>query len=231
MIKAILFDLDDLMVHSAPLHIEASRIVFRKHGIDIDKMPDDMVASYFGKPVLDILDIIIKYFKPKKEIDIKELNKEREALFMNMVTKSLKPMPGLETLVKNLKTTNFKRAVASSATENYIHLVLEKFKLQDFFQAVSSVDMVENGKPEPDIFLHAAKLLGVNPENCVVIEDAEHGVTAAKKAGMFCIAVKNSLSKYSQNLSKADAIVNRLDEIDIDLIKSIISVERLADSG
>lgn len=221
MIKAILFDLDDLMVNSAPLHIEASRRVFQKHGIDVTKIPADVVSSYFGKRVSEIVKLIADYFSLDKSVDIDELIKEREFVFLDLIRTELEPMPGLFVLTERLKGFGAKRAVASSGTRVYINAVLEKLKLNGFFQEVVSGDMVEKGKPAPDIFLKAANDLGIEPQACVVLEDSTVGIDAAKRAGMYCIAVDNSISPYKQDLSEADIVVKRLDEIDVDLLKSL----------
>jgi len=219
MIQTILFDLDDLMVNSAPLHMEASRRVFEPYNIDVGTIPPDVVSTYFGLRVIDIMKEIAKYFDYKGNVD--DLTEERENIFIELVNKELTPMPGLFELIDLIKTTDIRRAVASSGTKRYIDVVLKKFSLTDFFEAVISGDMVDRGKPFPDVFLKAAKTLGVEPETCLVIEDAAAGVKAAKTAGMYCVAVDNTISPYKQNLTEADRVVDRLDEITLDMIKNI----------
>ena len=223
MIQAILFDLDDLMVNSAPLHMEASRRVFEPYGIDVSSIPPEVVSTYFGLRVIEIMKEIAKYFDYKGNVD--DLTEERENIFIELVNDQLTPMPGLFELIKLIKTTDIRRAVASSGTKRYINVVLQKFALADFFEAVISGDMVERGKPFPDVFLKAAKTLGVDPGKCLVIEDAAAGVKAAKTAGMYCIAVDNTISPYKQDLTEADRVVDRLDEITLDMIQNITKGE------
>lgn len=219
MIRAILFDLDDLMVNSAPLHIEASRRVFAPLGVDIAEIPSHIVATYFGRRVSEIVRLITEYFGLDRSVDIEGLIREREEVFLDLVREGVEPMPGLFELISVLRPLDIKRAVASSGTKVYIKVVLDKLGFSDFFPVVVSGDMVKNGKPGPDIFLKAAELLGVSPSECLVLEDSTMGIEAAKRAGMFCIGVDNSLSPYKQDLSQADLVVNRLDQIDLDLFK------------
>ena len=117
-------------------------------------------------------------------------------------------------LIEFVRVNKYKRALASSGTEQFVRAVLGKFQLIDFFQAIAAGDMVEHGKPAPDIFLKAAKLLDVDPSHCLVIEDSAVGISAAKSAGMKCVGVLNPLSIYKQDLSEANVVVDRLDKID-----------------
>jgi HAD superfamily hydrolase (TIGR01509 family) len=219
MIQAILFDLDDLMVNSAPFHMEASKRVFDRFGINIDEIPADVIKTYFGRRVSEIIEDIISHFNLDSKVDLNRIIQEREDLFLQMVKARLEPMPGLFELIETIKSLEIRRAVASSGTKKYVNAVLDKFGLQDFFEAIISGDMVTKGKPDPEVFLKAAAVLGVDPATCLVLEDATHGVAAAKAAGMYCIGVDNQLSSYKQDLSKSDKVIKRLDEIDLNLLK------------
>lgn len=217
MIKAVLFDLDDLMVNSEPLHVKASAVVFEPYGVDLNTLPFEVVSSFFGIRVIEILGIIADHYG-LNHVDIKSLMKKREEIFLKLVRDELEMMPGLPDIVALVKKLGLRRALASSGTRVYIETVIEKFGLNEFFETYVSGDMVEHGKPAPDVFLEAARRLGVRPEECVVLEDAFKGVSAAKSAGMYCIGVDNQLSPYKQDLRAADHIVKRLDEIDENLL-------------
>lgn len=221
MIESILFDLDDLMVNSAHIHQEASRRIFLEFGVDTTTLPHDVISSYFGKRVIEILHILVDHYGLTGKVDVKKLDEERQTIFLELIEKELEPMPGLFELIDTIRPTSFKRAMASSGTKKYINAVINKFSLGDFFQAVVSGDMVRNGKPSPDVFLMAAKLLDSEPAKCLVLEDSTCGALAAKTAGMYCIGVENSLSPYKQDLSQCDVIVKRLDQIDLPLLNRI----------
>lgn len=211
MIKAIVFDLDDLMVHSSPQHFKAFNKAFASFGIDTEKMDDVAKANLFGLSIPHIVDIIIDYFKA--DIDRNAVLMLRNDLFIEYVKEDLQPMPGLSTLTENVNKWGFRRALASSGHRNYIDIALKKVGLEDYFEQIVTGDDVKNAKPAPDVFILAAKRLGLPPAECCVIEDAAHGITAAKLAGMKVIGIDNSLIDLKQDLSKADISLKRLDEI------------------
>ena len=220
MIKAAIYDLDDLMVNSYKLHIEASERVFQKYGVDQKKVPEHIRAGLVGMRVSDVLKYIVDYFK--LDVNLENLQEKRSAIFLDLVNKNLKVMPGLLQSLKLFKKNKFKIALASSGTKKYINLVLKKFKIADYFDVIVSGDDVKHGKPDPEIFSVAVKKLSLKPEETLVLEDATNGIEAAKSAGCKCIAVINKITP-PQNYSKADLVVNSLEEIDSDLINSLPS--------
>jgi HAD superfamily hydrolase (TIGR01509 family) len=122
-------------------------------------------------------------------------------------------MPGLIGLLEKLKEKQFPMAVASSSDPETIEIMLGKSGLKKYFEyAVSSVEAGKS-KPEPDVFLYAAKLLNVLPENCLVIEDSKNGVKAAKAAKMLCIAFSGA-STVEQDTKAADMHFNHFSEIE-----------------
>jgi len=103
--------------------------------------------------------------------------------------------------------------LASSGTEEYIGIVLDKFKIRRYFNVIVSGDDVKVGKPNPRIYTLAAEKLGIAPGRCIVLEDAKNGVEAAKAAGCKCIGVID-LNELPQDLSKADIVLNSLMEVE-----------------
>jgi beta-phosphoglucomutase-like phosphatase (HAD superfamily) len=114
-------------------------------------------------------------------------------------------------------------ALASSSMRPLLEAAIGKFGIGRHFSAILSGDEVQNGKPHPEIFLKAAKLLGVEPEHCVVFEDAPHGVLAAKRAGMKCIAIPNPFTS-PEKLQQADRILGHLGEVDERLVQSLFQM-------
>lgn len=223
MIEAVLFDLDNLMVDSEPLHLEASRRLFAKYGKDVNTLPESITSNFYGMRVIDAIEIMVDFFGLGGSVDIGELNREQEIIFLDFVREGLMPMTGLYDVVKMVEKLGLKRAVASSGTRVYVNLVIEQLGLKSFFDAVVTGDMVEKGKPAPDIFLKAAEVLGAAPPACIVLEDATNGVRAAKAAGMKCIAVANTVGGCVQDLSMADIIVDSLKAIDEKMFRSFIN--------
>ncbi|MFC1745464.1 HAD family hydrolase [Candidatus Riflebacteria bacterium] len=113
-------------------------------------------------------------------------------------------IPGIKDLLYQLSQKNVIIALASSSPGTSIETVLNRFEISHYFSAVVSAEEIAGmGKPWPDVFLHTAMLLKVEPENCVVIEDSKNGVLAAKRAGMFCVGFRNGFNS-KQDLSMAD---------------------------
>src|SRR4030042_3043639 len=218
MIKAVIYDLDDLMVNSHGLHVEASEKVFQKFGVSQEKLPENIKAGFIGMRVSEILKELIKIYKLK--INYQKVYKEREKVFLDLVREKLEPMPGLFKSLEIISKSGYKIAIASSGTKIYIDIVLNKFKITDYFDVIITGDDVKSGKPNPETYQVAVKKLGVKPQVTIVLEDATVGIEAAKAAGCICIAVKNPYTP-KQNLLKADIKLNSLNNLNIGLIKSL----------
>lgn len=217
MIKAIIFDMDDVIVNSSPIHFEAYEKALKDFGIKAPKIVGKLRRDIYGMRIKEIMELLAREFK--MNVDVEELTRHRNKYFMELVKKrGVTPMPGLYELVENIKKWGFARAVASSGVRGYVNTVITKLGLDDFFGAVVTGDDVVNPKPAPDTFLMAAKKLGAEPAGCAVIEDAAKGIEAAKAAGMFAIGVKNSVIDSGQDMSKADIVVNRLNEITLEML-------------
>src|SRR5690606_19267314 len=145
----------------------------------------------------------------------------RESLpFLRSLPK-IEPMPGLIDLLEKLNKKQIPIAVASSSDPETIEIMLGKSGLKKYFKhAVSSVEAGKS-KPEPDVFLYAAKLLNESPENCLVIEDSKNGIKAAKAAKMLCIAYSGA-SSGEQNQSEADLHYSHFSEIEKKIMELII---------
>ena len=122
-------------------------------------------------------------------------------------------MPGVVQLVRVLQERGLTLAITSSAVRSSIETILIRLGLRDAFALIVDGSEVTNGKPDPEAYLVTARRLGVRPDECVVIEDSEVGVLAAKRAGMTCIAVRNPRAQTFQDLSAADRVVDSMEEL------------------
>ncbi|HYP18783.1 MAG TPA: HAD family hydrolase [Chloroflexia bacterium] len=136
-------------------------------------------------------------------------------------------MPGFLVLLRELHRRGTPVAVASSSTRPWIDIVLDRYDLRPGFLAVVSADDLAGGegKPSPAIYLHTARQLGVEPAECVVMEDSHNGVLSAQRAGMYCIGFRNGFND-DQDISTADVIVNSYAEIDLDAVEQALRVRR-----
>jgi len=210
MIKAIIFDMDGVISDTQRLHASIEISLLKKHGIDIS--PEELTTNYAG---ISDKEFFTKIFEVcGVTTDVKDVIKEKWDKMMPLAVNNILPIPGAIKIINDLKEAGFKLGVASSAPIKFIELVLKELGLKDKFQAVTSVEDVEYSKPNPEIFLLTAKKLNVNPKDCVVIEDAESGMIAAKKAGMKCIGLVNKNDeKYH-----ADLLITSLENLTVEEI-------------
>lgn len=153
-------------------------------------------------------------------MDLDTLYEKRSNLFLKLVQDKLTPTAGLISSLEFFKNKRMKIAIASSGTKEYIHLVLNKYDISQYFNIIVSGDNVKVGKPNPETYIVAAKKLGFKPKECLVLEDATVGIKSAKSAGCICIAVKNPKTP-PQDYSEADLVINSLEEIDENIINSL----------
>ncbi len=218
MIKAAIYDLDDLMVNSYALHTGVDRRLLKDLNYRFSDLPIELKSNFVGKRVKDIWQEIFSYLK--LDIDLETFYEKRMRLFLEVARNELEIMPGLVESLKLFKLYNYKIALASSAIKPYINLVLDKFGLRDYFGVIVSGDSVKIGKPHPETYLVASEKLGYRPEECVVLEDAKNGIESAKGAGCKCVAIFNPYTP-PQDRSGADIVLNSLKEITIEMIKSL----------
>jgi HAD superfamily hydrolase (TIGR01509 family) len=218
MIQAILFDLDGLMFDSEPHSLASWEAVLAERGVTLDQ---STIGSILGLLIDATARILIeRYNLPDTVQSLSEAKTEYQIAHLDG---NVPPLPGLIELLDEIDRRGLKRAVASSGIRRYVEAVLRANDLRDRFSVVVTGDDVARGKPEPDIFLAAARALNVEPANCLVLEDAPAGVQAAKGAGMLCIAVPNS-SVAQLDLSQADHIMASLNEVR-DMLPQLITDE------
>ncbi len=210
MIKAVIFDMDGVVVDTAQLNFLADSKVLGSVGLNISK---EEYIKHTGKPGRQIYDEILK--QHKIAADLEALAAKREDHIKNAMRElNLKPNPGFHELVAKLKANNYAIALASSSSKTKVQNVLSFLKLEDTFATVVTGSDVTKSKPAPDIYLETAKRLRLKPGECAVIEDSESGILAAKNAGMMCIALLTEHTK-DQNTSIADKIVDGFKSISI----------------
>ncbi len=190
MIKAVIFDMDGVLVDNRDVHVEAFRLLAAQHGVPFD---DGDLEWMYGRGN----DTIIPALFPPAIVDrvgLAQLGKEKESIYRRIYADSVVPVRGLVTLLNDLHYNNIPCAVGSSATKANVDFVLDKCGIEDDFSVVVTGDMVTLRKPDPAIFNLAAQLLGVVPAECLVFEDSVAGLQAAKTAGMPVIALSTTLT-------------------------------------
>lgn len=219
MIKTVIFDMDGVLVDTEPVHYDVSLLQFKDLNIEV---PDEMYHTFTGNSNKMIYQKIKDRFQLVHEID--DLIDAKNKLFLEAFDKKedLYLMPGVKDLIIDLHTNGIQLIVASSSEMAIINKVFERFDLERYFtHKVSGEDFPES-KPNPAIFLKAASYSKAPIEECLVIEDSTNGITAAKAAGIFCIAYKGKTG-IGQDQSKADMIITDFGDLNFDEIKDINS--------
>ena len=201
--KAVIFDMDGVLIDSEPAYLEMNRKMFADFGIEMD---DDDYKALVGLPSVPMWAMLKKKYDLKNDIsDFLIIEKKRmlEILDSDIISA---PIEGTTELLQTLIENNVKLSVASSSAKENIDFILSKLNLNRFFEFVISGEEVSNGKPAPDIFLKVSERLNISPVNCYVIEDSTNGIRAAKAAGMHCIGFSNNETN-SQDLSGSDIIL------------------------
>src|SRR2546427_3406944 len=205
--RAVIFDMDGVIVDSEPLHERAFREVFEEigygqnHGIDF--------PAYYGQSDLIVWRDFIARHRPSQSLD--ELLAKKEEKFAALLQREEPIFGGLPELLEKV-SARYPLALASGSRHPTINAVLALRDLHRFFRVVVSSEDVAHGKPAPDIFLRTAELLDVAPKECCVIEDSASGVEAALAAGMTVMAITNSLP--AEKLSRATRVVETYAEIE-----------------
>jgi beta-phosphoglucomutase len=212
-LRAVIWDLDGVIIDSAEEHRQAWQRLAREEGI---RFSDADFWATFGKRNDDIIAVI---WGPQAPERVQALANRKEAYFRELIRKTAAPLPGSIELLQGLHEAGFLQALASSAPIENIQLISEVLGLRQYFTALVSGETVAHGKPAPDIFLKAAKELGIDPGQCLVIEDAVAGVQAAHAAGMRCIAVAGN--RDLPGLREAELMVKSLREVDVARVRSL----------
>lgn len=211
-IKAVIFDMDGVLVDSEPFICEAAMKMFAERGLTVQ--PEDFLPFVGAGENRYVGGVAEKYNFPH---DIERDKARTYAIYGEIVKGRIKPLPGVREFIARARSKGLKLAVASSADPVKIETNLREIQIpRETFDAVVSGLDVEKKKPNPDIFLHAASKLGVEPGKCLVVEDAVNGVAAAKAAGMRCLGLTTSFSP--DELAGADWIVPTLAEAPMDVL-------------
>lgn len=199
MLKGLVFDVDGVLMDSMPYHADAWVKAFGEAGIHITNMDIYEIEGSNHKGVVDL--IFHKAGMEPKTSDYEAFLKKKRELFMR--NNRAEPFRGMQVCLQNLKK-KYKLAVASGADRTIVNSLMEKFYSGIFDVIVSGEDVV-HGKPDPEPYVAAVSKLGLEPAECIVIENAPLGIKSAKMAGIYCVAVPTYLSK--EKLMDADMVL------------------------
>ncbi len=217
MADAAIFDLDGVLVDSYRAHLASWRRLGEETGVEVT---EEAFRRTFGRRSAEIIRGL--WGAGRSDSEVARMDERKEALFRAMVENDFPEMPGARDLLGRLGAAGVALAIGSSAPPANVDLALRKLDVAGSVQAVVTGRDVRRGKPDPQVFLLAAGRLGIAPERCVVIEDAPDGIRAAQAGGMASIAVVSTgRSRPQLEAEHPDRIVDGLDEISVDMIRSL----------
>ena len=182
---AFIFDMDGTMVESMPAHAKSWDLFRRRHGLQISV--EEILKRTTGRNGIECVRDLLGHHLPEDEA--KRLIDEKEADYRAIFSHEFREVAGFAQFADRAMARGVKIAVATAGDRNNVDFVLQRLKLAQPPQAQVRGDQGLPGKPEPDIFLQAAKMLGQPPAECIVCEDAPFGIEAARRAGMRAVAI------------------------------------------
>jgi beta-phosphoglucomutase len=226
MLKAIIFDFDGVLVDSEKLHHQAFNEIFRPLGVQIS------IREYFDRFVGMTDEELFRLIDKEKNLHLSEeqlqkLFRDKAVSFKQLAIAQAAVIDGVPQFLKLLADNKIPMAVCSGALLEEIEMILKGTGLRDYFEAIVSAEQVSRGKPDPEGFLLALKLLNkksqtlIKPSDCIVIEDSRWGLEAAKAAGMRAVAITNSYA--ADQLKPSDKTIAKLGELSIDNMQALCS--------
>lgn len=220
MLEAVIFDMDGVISDSERLYVGIKNEVLAHFGIT--DVPYEYHMQFMGTTHAHQWKVMRKDFH-REDVPVDEylelLYETKERVFTEA---GVGPIRGVIDFIHDLKKSGYPIAVASSGTLEEITNMLSALGILEQFDALSSGWEVEHSKPAPDVFLNAAKKLGVAPENCIVIEDAPNGAIGAKAAGMYCLGFRNADFPMS-DMKEADTVFERYADINVEYCENLLN--------
>lgn len=208
MIKAVVFDMDGVLIDSEPINIEAAVKSFQEEGA---RLNDSEKNYLIGRHPVDY----IPYIGKKHRISLAAQNRIAQQQSLNYYAlwdQSVTLIPGAKEIINNLRSLNMIITLATASSKKTVDRFLDKFKLNNMFSLIITKEDVTKRKPDPQIYNIAKKKLLLKENEILVIEDTQIGVESAKKAGLVCAAIPNKYTE-NQDFSKADYVLTSLNQI------------------
>ena len=216
----IIFDWDGVIIDSHDQH----ELSWKKLADENNKeLPNNFFKETFGmRNEFIIPNYFADWIGDEGEDKIKNLADRKEEIYRRIIIDSgINPLPGVNKLLESLKDKNIPCSIGSSTPTKNIETVIELIGLSNHFNAITAAEDVSKGKPDPEVFLKAAEKINIDPDNCIVIEDAHVGIDAGLAANMNVVAV--ATTHQLDQLNKAHLAVESLEQIDIEDLYNLIS--------
>jgi beta-phosphoglucomutase len=186
--QAILFDMDGVVVDNLPYHVDAWLLFCERKNIPLTR--EIFYRELNGMNSKDTFEWFYKREMSRAEVEV--LEEEKELIYRDFYRDHIQPAPGLLEFLKDLRSNGIKTALATSAGPGNIDFIVDGLGIRDQFDAIIGGAEVRKGKPDPEIYLKAAELVGIEPSACWVIEDSLQGIAAGQSAGMRVVGISTS---------------------------------------
>lgn len=209
MLRAVIFDMDGVIIDSEPMHNKAYHDMFKEVGINVST---ELYESFTGQSTINICKKLVEHFNLEQTPETLVALKRKYYKHFFYCNSSLGLIDGVLDLIKDYHKNGLTLVLASSAAMTSIEQIFDRFDLNQYFKAKLSGGDLKESKPHPEIFIKAAQATGFSKEECLIIEDSTNGVLAAKGAGIFCVGFDSFHSK-NQDYSKADMVISDFKDI------------------
>ena len=204
--KAIIFDMDGVVIDSEPLHERSSRLVFARYN---EEIADEVFTDFKGSTDRTILEFLVK--DRNLDLDVEDLLQQKRLTYASLIDE-LQPIVGVISFINKIAPL-YRLALTTSASRRNKELAFAKFNLHSFFEVVITSDDINNPKPDPEPYLVTTERLGVTASECMVIEDSYNGVRSAAGAGCTVVGITTSFDEPSLREAGADHVINGYDEL------------------
>jgi HAD superfamily hydrolase (TIGR01509 family) len=221
LIKALVFDFDGTILDTETQHYNAFQEMYKEHGSELPlEVWGECIGTHSGFNPYEYLEEQINKKLNHEELRIK---KTERALAL---IKEQKPLPGIENYLKAAKEMGLKIGLASSSSRQWVMEHLERIGLSHYFEVIKTADDVEKVKPDPALYLKAVDELGVRPGEAIAFEDSVNGSLAAKKAGLYCVAIPNPVTRHMQ-FDEVDHQMESIAELELAALIQLVEQHKL----
>lgn len=208
-LRAVLFDHDGTLVDSEPIHYQLWTQILDRYGVTMSEEVFNSVCA--GMPTLaNAVDLVKRYDLP---VQSENLAEEKHTITKEFLAENAYPlMPGVQEAIQALLEQGLTLAIVTGANQHSVGATVRTYSFDRHFACVISADDVQKSKPAPDCYLLALEKLSLHPEECLAIEDTEHGLKAAAQAGIPCVVLPTELS-VNHDFSLATAVVKEMPQV------------------
>lgn len=210
-IKTLIFDFDGLIIDSETPTLRSWQEIFQSYDLELP-MEEYYLTIGTTDHLFDPLENLIQHVDD--HIDKAEIKSKHRSRMLDLINEN-DLLPGIEDYLIRAKQIDLRIGIASSGVGYWINQLLDLKKISQYFDCVITSDMVKFPKPEPDLYLRALQLLDTLPQQAIAFEDSPNGISAAKQAGIFCVAIPNQLTR-NMDLSQADLLLDSLKQKTLD---------------